>query len=339
MSQALPTAGDIRETLIPHVSSSPSSPPPRTTNRSTLSSLLSCMSIVQSPPSESDDMDAPPPLPPHPTLKDRLNHYFQPERNPSKATCLSIPTAGRMPEHRITVCVAGGDTAYGSHLVQGLTNPAYEPAFSVVQLPLPDLHALSVEELTVRLAGVHTLVIADVPVVLGEDGVVVDTTDDAQWARTLDACKAADVKRVVPSPFSFDAAPAKRWSSTSPLIRRQLARHQQLIDSQLDYTLITPGILTELLFSPLYGVDLPRGQLRAIAGWTTKFATTTLDDLARFLPEVLLATRSAHKETVRLASVMTSYEKMLEMMLQVADKVSADQPPMPCVASASTACG
>ena len=75
-------------------------------------------------------------------------------------------------------------------------------------------------------------------------------------------------------------------------------------------------MLTEQLFTPLYGVEVSGGQgvVRAPDGhWERKVATTTVDDLARFLPEVLIS-KMSDNTTVQLATAVISYKRIAEML-------------------------
>ena len=87
--------------------------------------------------------------------------------------------------------------------------------------------------------------------------------------------------------------------------------------------LISVGLLTEQLFSPLAGVDVQGGVVRAPAalGWDTRITTTTLDDVARMLPEILLSAAS-HNAMVHLASSTVTYEEIAEIVEKATGNVS-----------------
>ena len=271
-----------------------------------------------------DDVDAQGRLP----LRDRFHHIMHREINSSKNTCGAVPCASRLPDIRLTVCVLGGETPYGSHLVSALTSPAYSSAFDVRILELAVARQRSdVSSLMGLLRGVHTVISADCCIVQRE-GRYVDISDDSSWQRLLEACEKAGVKRFLPSPFEWDlqlARPAKKNEPEPPEPIRRATERQLLLTNQkaIDYTLISVGVLTEQLFSPLAGVDVDAGIVKVPAGlgWQTKITTTTLDDVARMLPEILLSSKS-HNAKIRLASATLTYEDIAKTIEEVTGKVS-----------------
>lgn len=279
---------------------------------------------TQERPISQSDVDAQGRLP----LGHRLHHAVHREINSSKNTCGAVPCASRMPDIRLTILVLGGETTYGSHIVRGLTNPAYSTAFDVRALEMSVVRQCAdVSSLSGLLRGAHTVILADCCIVW-RDGKYVDVSDDKSWQILIEACERAEVKRFVPSPFEWDlqlARPAKKNEPDPPEPIRRATERQVLLTNQktLNYTLISLGVLTEQLFSPLAGVDVEGGIVREPAGlgWQTMITTTTLDDVARMLPEILLSSKS-HNTKVRLASATLTYEDVARIVEETTGKVA-----------------
>ena len=259
---------------------------------------------------------------------DRFHHLMHREINSSKNTCGAVPCASRLPDTRLVIYVIGGETLYGDHIVRGLSNPAYSTAFDVRILELTVVHQCSTVEQWVQvLRGAHTVVSADCCIVRQNDGRYLDISNDASWRMLIEACEKAGVQRFVPSPFEWDlqlVRPAKKGEPEPPEPIRRARERQELLTSQktLDYTILYVGVLTEQLFSPLAGVDVERGVVREPAGlgWATPVTTTTLDDVARMLPEILLSRKSS-KAIVRLCSATPSYEEIARAIEDISGQV------------------
>ena len=271
------------------------------------------------------DVDAQGRLP----VSSRFYHAVHREINSSKNTCGAVPCASRLPDARLTVCVLGGETQYGSHIVRGLINPAYSPAFEIRIVELSVMRQCNTVAGWVELLrGVHTVIAADCCIVQQQDGRCIDTSDDQDWQTLIESFTKAGVRRFIPSPFEWDlqlTGPIKKGANELPALVRRATERQSLLRSQkeLDYTLISVGVLTEQLFSPLAGVDVQAGVVRAPAGlgWQTLITTTTLDDIARMLPEILLS-RESHNATVRLCSATVSYLQIAQIIEQTTGKVT-----------------
>ena len=245
----------------------------------------------------------------HASFGERLYQALHPKENPSGAACGSVPSASRMPNERIAVRVVGGDAFPGSQLMAGLTNPAYAPAFEVSSLPASALQELTTPQLEERLKGVHTVILTTSGLFAAEE--------ESVWPRLLAACRSVGVKRLVPSPFTANFQQAKALNK--PFVDRALQHQSALTDSQtvpLDWVLISCGILTETLFSPIAGVDVQNGVVKAPGSWTAPFTTTTLDDLANFLPEILLS-KASHNKRIRVSSCSTSYGDIAQLLDEV----------------------
>ena len=270
-------------------------------------------------------------------LKDRFHHILHREINSSKNTCGPVPCASRLPDICLTTVVIGGETPFGSHLVRALTSPAYVTAFNVRILEVAVLRQCrDVDAMVELLRGVHTVISADCCIVQ-QGGRYVDVSDDNSWRMLIEACEKSGVKRFIPSPFEWDlqlSRPAKKNEPEPPEPIRRALERQQLLTNQkaIDYTLISVGVLTEQLFSPLAGVDVDGGVVKEPAGlgWHTMITTTTLDDVARMLPEILLSAKS-HNAKVRLATTTLSYENVAQLIEQTTGKVR--QHTQPCGAA------
>ena len=216
-----------------------------------------------------------------------------------------------MPDSQITVAVLGGDEYYGSALVRGLSSPAYSAAFRVVALPSSAADNCAADPATflAQIAGVHTVICAGRSPYESEGG-----RREGQWSALLTACQRARVKRVVPSPFAFDIEASRKLAPSFPFIQRRLDEYEALQQSELEYTIVSCGLLTELLLSPAAGVDLERGVVTAPCRLSQTIATTTLDDLARLLPEVLLSRSAVNATDVRLASASVTYTELASLL-------------------------
>jgi hypothetical protein len=249
------------------------------------------------------------------------NFMFGPEINPTSASVGAIPTASRLPDARLTVAVIGGETPLGNHIVAGLANPAYAAAFHVVVLSGLVLHdPCNEQELSVSLIGAHTVIVVDSHLVWKDGEVqVAESGEDKNWSVLLAAAGKAGVKRILPSPFTFDIQLPAKLSNTFSWLQRSIEHRAQLATCGLDYTIISCGLLTEHLFSPACGVDVERGIVRSPATWNTEVTTTTLDDLSRLIPEILLAP-SAKNKRVQLASATLTYSEIADILQEVTGK-------------------
>ena len=261
-------------------------------------------------------------------VTNRLQHALHREINSSKNTCGSVPCTSRLPDVRLVVVVLGGETLYGSHIVRGLTNPAYSTAFDVHIVELSAVRQCTdVSSLAQLLRGAHTVISADCCIVQRGGGYV-DLSDDKLWQTLISACERVEVKRFIPSPFEWDlqlARPGKKHLRELPEPIRRAAERQMLLanTTDIDYTLISVGILTEQLFSPLAGVDVDGGVVREPAGlgWQTPITTTTLDDIARMMPEILLSSKS-HKAKINLASATLTYADVARIIEETTGRVA-----------------
>ena len=238
------------------------------------------------------------------------------EMNPPKASGGPIPTAVRMPDAPLNVLVIGGDGPLGSALVRGLQNPNYAPAFRVFVLEGAAMRGLTKDnvgvQLTPRLKGMHTVIMADYRPMNEVTAADNDETDSA----VMTACKDAEVKRFLPSPFGIDVRGAKKLAGTFDSIQHAVEQQKSLTLSGVDYIVISCGVLTEHLFSPLAGVDVSRGVVNAPGGANTTVTTTTLEDLSRLLPEVLLSPASKDKH-VDLCSATITYADIARVIERV----------------------
>ena len=252
----------------------------------------------------------------------RMRDVPHTEKNSVKASHAPIPSAVRMPDARLHVCVIGGDGPLGLRLVWGLSNPNYAAAFHVFVLESAAMAAVTEDNartlLAPRLAGMHTVIMADYRPVHDVTAAVVDERE----AAVLAACKEAKVQRFLPCPFGFEVKGASRAAKALDSVQRAVKRQAALSTSGLAYTVISCGVLTEHLFSPIAGVDMQRGIVQAPGREDAAVTTTTLGDLARLLPEVLLSP-SAKNQHVDLASATVTYSEIADILRQVSGRVSS----------------
>ena len=247
---------------------------------------------------------------------DRAANVPSSERNPKQASCAAVPAANRIPDAVLTVCMIGGDTEVGGYLARGLANPSYAAAFNTVVLPASVLLPANRAGLTGILVGVHTVVLA-VPRLRA-----VSQADE--WNSLLESCKQADVKRFLPCPYGFDLAASRKVTGAVSSIGRWLEEQTALMTSGLDYIVVNSGVLTEHLFSPMAGVDVQNGILRPPGGPNVCVTTTTLDDLARLLPEILLSP-SAQNSSIRVASDTISYRDIAALLQEITGRPVATE--------------
>jgi hypothetical protein len=255
------------------------------------------------------------------SVKAKLADVPRTEMNPANASCSPIPSAVRMPDARLPVCVIGADGAVGRVLVRGLSNPNYAAAFQVFGLDGAVAAAVTSDNaarvFTPRLQGIHTVILADYRPMDELSAAYMDEHEAVLMA----ACKDAGVKRFLPCPVGFDVRGARRLGKVVASIQRAVERQAALTLCGMDYTVISCGLLTEHLFSPLAGVDVQSGTVQAPGGLNTQVTTTSLDDLSRLLPEVLLSAASRNKH-VDLASATLTYRDIVRILEQVTGKVS-----------------
>jgi hypothetical protein len=208
-------------------------------------------------------------------------------------------------------------------LVRGLQNPNYAAAFEVFSVDGRVATAVTKDNagqtLTPRLQGMHTVILADYHPMNEVSAAFIDEHEEV----LMTACKDAGVKRFLPCPFGFDVRGARRLGRAVASIQRAVEKQTALTLCGMDYTVISCGVLTEHLFSPMAGVDVQRGVVYAPGGVDTVVTTTSLDDLSRLLPEILLSPSSRNKH-VDLASATLTYRDIARIVEQVTGKVSAE---------------
>ena len=191
----------------------------------------------------------------HLSLRHRFHHIIHREINPSRKSCGAAPCASRLPDARLNIFVLGGEDEFNSHIVRGLTNPAYVAAWDVRVVEWSVVAQCSdVASLAEKLRGAHTVISAHCPIRPRGSGYV-DVSDDERWCMLIDACKTARVKRFVPTPLAWDlqiTQPAKKKQPQPELIRRAVERREVLTnqdekdkDKRLSYMFSSVGMLTE----------------------------------------------------------------------------------------------
>lgn len=202
----------------------------------------------------------------------------------AKRKVLVVGASGML-GYEITQALAShGDQLEVTALVRAdrMGNPHTQEKFTKLQrlgVKFVDGDLLAPETLASACWGVDTIVSA----VSGDERVMIEGQTNL-----IHAAEAAGVRRFIPSDYSVDYRNLDRGDNYNLDFRKTILELLQR-QSNLSYTSVQVGILTEILFSP-FGVvfDLQKGQFRYWGDGETAFDTTTIVDAARYTAEAVL---------------------------------------------------
>jgi uncharacterized protein YbjT (DUF2867 family) len=104
------------------------------------------------------------------------------------------------------------------------------------------------------------------------------------------------VRRIVPSQFGIDISVLDDPGELT--VKSDLVKDMEV--ANIEYTLIVNGWFQEFAFTKICGWDVEAGNLVAVGDGNVKFSTTSVANVAKFVPEILLDPKSKN-QTIHLA--------------------------------------
>jgi uncharacterized protein YbjT (DUF2867 family) len=89
--------------------------------------------------------------------------------------------------------------------------------------------------------------------------------------------------------------------------------------SGLDYTIINTGFFYEFWWTPMSGFDLQNGKVSWLGDGNTKVSVILMDDLAKFIPEILLDPYSKNN-TIRVHGQSISGNEAVQIFEEISGK-------------------
>ena len=125
----------------------------------------------------------------------------------------------------------------------------------------------------------------------------------------IEAAVAQGVRRMIPSDYSIDYRKLNSGTHYSLDIRKKI--YSALKGSRLNYTLILSGMAMESLFTPFLNIfDFNAGTFNYWGDGETLFATTTIEDTARYVAEAALDVEMSNV-ALRVAGSVLSMKELL----------------------------
>jgi uncharacterized protein YbjT (DUF2867 family) len=147
--------------------------------------------------------------------------------------------------------------------------------------------------------------------------------------KLIEAAKAQGVKRFVPSDYAYDYFKLNPGDNYNLDFRRKIA--DILLDSGMGYTFILNSAFTEVLFSPFFKLfDFKTGTFSYWGDGETSFATTTMDDTAKYVAEAIADPEMANRplkiagDILTLKQLCATYEEVKGKQLEVKHLGSAE---------------
>jgi len=118
------------------------------------------------------------------------------------------------------------------------------------------------------------------------------------------------IKRFIPSEFGLDFPDEISGPSEDALniYTTKLEVRKALHEAKIPYTIIVNGIFMEYVFSPTMNVDLEARKVTIIGDGNFRLSTMHTDDIARFIPQVILDHHTLNKKVYLVGETHTFNE-------------------------------
>jgi len=124
------------------------------------------------------------------------------------------------------------------------------------------------------------------------------------------AKEVGSVIRFIPSEFGIDCPDdlSGPLDDTQEILGEKMKVRQALIESKIPYTLIINGVFLEYLISPFGGIHLDTKTVMIIGDGNYSFSSLHTDDIARFLPAVIMDPNAINKKVYLTGETHTCNE-------------------------------
>jgi len=111
------------------------------------------------------------------------------------------------------------------------------------------------------------------------------------------------IQRFIPSEFGVDFP--EDISTYGEIIKHNMEVRRALVKSGIPYTIVLNGVFMDRIFSPLMGIDMEKRTVTTIGEGNYQLSSILSDDLAKFIPRLLMDQDSLNKKVHFVGDTMS----------------------------------